>query len=401
MNRRSLFVLLCLLFIIPSSINLSQSDAQNREVWVFYLSFWAGENTWEWNETVLTDRPEIGYYNSKMPDVVDTQIQQAMDTGINAFIVNWWGIDENVTTTPALINMLDRAEYNGFQIAAAIDLYPQEFFQTRDQLERSLLWLYDEVIEHPAYLHYNDKPIIFYAFQDRFDRATWEDLRNTIDPDHNVIWMAEGLNACCLYNGVMDGMYAFNMAWANGVTDFYTAERNLIFERGGEIYIPTISPGWDEDVIADLTNRPNPTSPRQRAEGQFLTDSWNGVVPLESDVILIVSWNEFIENSHIEPSEVYGTQSLDVLRPLITDWAGAQSLELQALPEDYWVVMRDSSERGVHIYAEPNRDASIIGELEADTAYILLDEDNGLYGIDFNGVTGYVAWEQVRIIGEV
>ncbi len=398
MHRRfSLALFLLLLIITPISLQAQPSEL-TREVWVFYLSFWAGENTWQWNENVLIDRPLLGYYNSKMPDVADVQIQQAITTGIDAFIVNWWGIDESVTTTPALVNLLDRANYNRFEIGVAVDLYPQDFFQNRDQLERSLTWLYENALTHPAYLHYNGKPIVLFAFQDRFDWRTWRDLRENIDPDHNAIWIAEGLGACCLYNGVMEGMYAFNMAWANGNPDYYIAERNLIFERGGELYIPTISPGWDEDIIAQLTNRPNPTSPRDRADGQFLTSSWNGVLEVESDVILVVSWNEFIENSHIEPSERFGTQSLDVLRPLITDWRGEEPQRASPLPASYVITTRENIEDAVNVYAEPNRNSAIIGQLQVESIYPIVDEDNGLYGIAFDDATGYVAWEAISIM---
>lgn len=391
----SLILFIFMLIITPASAQPQQVDF-NREVWVFYLSFWAGENTWNWNESVLIDRPLLGAYNSKMPNVANTQIQQAMTTGIDAFIVNWWGIDESITTTPALVNLLDRAEYNDFEIAVAIDLYPQEFFQSRRELERSLMWAYENVLTHPAYLHYQGKPIVFFAFQDRFDWRTWRDLRENIDPEHITIWMAEGLSACCLYNGVMDGMYAFNMAWANGNSDFYIAERNLVFDRGGEIYIPTISPGWDEDVIAELTNRPNPTSVRDRADGQFLHDSWIGVMEAESDVVLIVSWNEFIENSHIEPSELYGTQSLDILRPLIADWRGRQPDSPSSLPARYAIRAQVNN---VDVYASPDRNSTIIGQLSIDDTYLLLDEDNGLYEIEFMGDVGYVAWEVIHIVG--
>lgn len=395
--RRYVFLILCfcLLMLTPFPAQ-SQQNTLNREVWVFYLSFWAGENTWDWNDSVLVDYPLIGRYNSKMPQVADTQIQQAIDTGISAFVVNWWGIDESVTTTPALVNLLDRADYHDFKIAVALDLYPQEFFQTRDQLERSLQWIYDNVLTHPAYLHYHGNPIIFFAFQNRFDWRTWQDLRATIDPEHQAIWMAEGLSACCLYNDMMDGMYAFNMAWANGNPDYYIAERNLIFERGGAMYIPTISPGWDEDVIAELTNRPNPTSARDRADGQFLQESWNGVLEVESDVVLIVSWNEFIENSHIEPSDLYGTQSLDILRPLIADWRGRQPDSSSPLPASYTVQAQVDN---VDVYASPDRNSTIIGQLNINNTYPLFDEDNGLYGIEFMGDVGYVPWEMIQIIG--
>jgi len=38
-------------------VMVAQADeTDDQQVWVFYLSFWAGESTWEWNETILSAR---------------------------------------------------------------------------------------------------------------------------------------------------------------------------------------------------------------------------------------------------------------------------------------------------------------------------------------------------------
>jgi uncharacterized protein YgiM (DUF1202 family) len=79
-----------------------------------------------------------------------------------------------------------------------------------------------------------------------------------------------------------------------------------------------VLPGWDEAALA--AGRSNPTSPQDRAGGRFLTNSWNGAVSSGANVILIVSWNEYFENSHIEPSQAFGSAALDILRPLIAAW---------------------------------------------------------------------------------
>ena len=91
----------------------------------------------------------------------------------------------------------------------------------------------------------------------------------------------------------MDGMYAFNLAWANGSSGRYNSERNATINAGGSIYIPSVHPGWDETKVAARDNRPNPTSTRNRANGQFLANSFNGAVVSGADVIMIGSWNEY------------------------------------------------------------------------------------------------------------
>lgn len=374
--------------------HIEETIADTRQVWAFYLSFWAGEGTWRWQESVLDDTPLIGLYNSKMPDVAAMHIEQAKSAGISAFIVSWFGIDETVTTTPALINMLNRAHEHGFKIGVAVDIYVGDFHRNYADIARSLRWLMDEGIHHPAYLYYDQKPVILFAFQHMagFGNRFWRDLRAEFDPNQQTIWLAEGLSACCLYDGAMDGMYAFNMAWANGDKNFYIAERNLITAFGGRYYLPSISPGWDEDKIARASNRPNPTSRRDRADGQFLIRAWDAAIATNSRVILVVSWNEFVENSHIEPSVLYGAQSLDILRPRIAEWRGFSPAPAMPIG-DYAIFVDDITP----ITATPSADSAVIGRLQPNTPYRIADEDSGFYGVWMDGVMGYVSYRLITI----
>lgn len=397
---RGLGVGLLLIFLFLSApthahiTHTEESIADTRQVWAFYLSFWAGEGTWAWQESVLDDTPSIGLYNSKLPQVAATHIEQAKSAGLSAFIVSWFGIDETVTTTPALINLLDRAHEHDFKIGVAVDIYVGDFHRTYAEIARSMRWLMDEAIHHPAYLYYADKPVILFAFQHLagFGNRFWRDLRAEFDPTYQTIWLAEGLSACCLYDGAMDGMYAFNMAWANGNKNFYIAERNLMTAFGGTVYLPSISPGWDENKIARATNRPNPTSPRDRADGQFLADAWDAALATDSDVVLVVSWNEFVENSHIEPSIVYGTQSLDILRPRIINWRGFYPAP--ALPIREYAIFVDEI---TPITDTPSADGDEIGALQPHTAYPIVDEDGGFYGVMVDGRIGYVSYQKITI----
>ena len=394
-------IVLCylLITIIVSGQELTSSDQQmveEKQVWAFYLSFWTGEASWVANEGIITDYPLIGRYNSKMPDVAAQHIAQAKSAGINAFIVSWFGIQELVTTTPAFISLLDRAAEMDFQVAVGVDAYNPAFNREFDGMRQSLQWLMDEAISHPGYLHYQGKPIIVFAFQDEtgWNDQTWLELRDTVDPWRETYWIAEGLSACCLYDGAMDGMYAFNMAWASGEEDYYIAERNLVNSRGG-IYIPSISPGWDEATIAVLENRPRPTSSRERDNGSFLLKAWQAAINTESRIVMIVSWNEFMENSHIEPSEQYGTQSLDTLRPLIEEWLGKTVLPVADQVYSYVAQVKPQTPA----FENPSTESALLAILEPGRNYPVIAEDYGWYQIRLDDSTlAFVHFSQIDLL---
>src|SRR5574341_1485675 len=277
-NRITLIGLIAalLLFSITFASPAGPAEARaGRQVWAFYMGFWDGPPAWDAPADVLADHPLMGHYDSRDPGVAGSHIDQARSAGIDAFVVSWFGADDGAITTPVLNNMLDRAAERGFEVGAAVDMMSPAFNQSRDAVVRSLNYLVHDRANHPAYLRYNGKPVIFFAFQGNpgFSISTWQGIRNEVDPNRTTLWIAEGLSGCCLYGGAMDGMYAFNLAWANGSLSRFQTERNAVTSQGG-MYIPTVHPGWDEDRIAAKEGRPNPTSRRDRQGGQFLATSF-------------------------------------------------------------------------------------------------------------------------------
>lgn len=395
-------VLVAAVFLQPPQPAAAQSG---KQVWAYYMGFWGGPMTWDWQNDVLTDRPAIGPYDSRDPNVAAAQIDQAKGAGIDGFIVSWFGLGDNLTTTPVLNNMLDRAAERGFGIAAAVDIFNSNFNQDREGLVNSLNWLVNDRAHHPGYLRYNGKPVIFFAFQNNsgLSAAEWQAIRNQVDPNRSTIWIAEGVSGCCTYGGAMDGMYAFNLAWANGSASRFLHEKQAAQNAGASMYIPTVHPGWDESRIAARDSRPNPTSPRGRAGGQFLTNSWNGAVAAGTDVVLVVSWNEYMENSHIEPSQNFASQSLDVLRPLIAQWkASGPAAPPPAAPEPGANPPPAGGQTleavtGLNVRTGPSTSNTRIGQIRPGTQYAIVGEQFGWYAINFNGQTGYVSGQFVRV----
>lgn len=401
MQQRIRLGVLVVVFGLVSSLSIhAQSE---RAVWSFYMGFWAGQQSWDWQADVLDDYPAIGAYDSRDPGVAGTQIDQAKSAGIDAFVVSWFGLEDGGTTTPVVNNMLDRAAERGFKVGVAVDVFSSEFNRSRDALVNSLNWLVHDRANHPAYLRYNGKPVIFFAFQDRagFSVVEWQSIREQVDPARNTIWIAEGISGCCIYGGALDGMYAFNISWAGGSSGRYRSERNATMNAGGSVYVPMVHPGWDETKIAAREGRPNPSGVRNRAGGQFLANSFNGAVASGADVIMIGTWNEYMENSHIEPSQVYGSQSLDTLRTLIADWKGnapaAEPIAEQSVPESATSGRVAVMNTNLNVRATGAIDGAKLGTAPAGRAYVILSEAEGWYQIDFGGQAGWVSGNYISI----
>jgi hypothetical protein len=313
-KRFSLMLSLALLLVLSVSAVTPVSAQDGRQVWAYYFGWYTGES---WGDGRLLDRPAAPY-DSRDGGAISRQISEAQSAGIDAFIAAWYGPAGDNLTSQTFNALLDISAGQGFRAAASVDLGDPAFNATVGDTIGTLSYLIGDRANHPAYLRYNGRPVIYFWNQSRFSVADWENIRAQVDPGRNTIWVAEGTNTG--YLRVFDGLYLFNTAWAANPASVATQWGRRAASAGATFYTPTVLPGWDESALA--AGRPNPTSPRPRNNGQFLTSSWNGAVASGASVILVVSWNEYLENSHIEPSQVYGAQSLDVLRPLVAAWKG-------------------------------------------------------------------------------
>jgi hypothetical protein len=89
----------------------------------------------------------------------------------------------------------------------------------------------------------------------------------------------------------------------------YTAKlvgmSQAVHQHGG-LWIPPAAPGFDARLVGG-------TSVVDRKNGDTFRTQINTAMASSPDALGIISWNEFSENSYIEPSKAYGAQYLDIL----------------------------------------------------------------------------------------
>ncbi|MCU0497756.1 MAG: SH3 domain-containing protein [Anaerolineae bacterium] len=356
-----------------------------RQVWAYYFGWWLNES---WDDPILTDTP-AERYDSRDSGAFGRHIDQAKGAGIDAFILAWFG--PNNLTNDSFNALLDQAAARDFKIGVSVDLFQSDYNASIEAVTQTLLYLNDRV-QHGAYLRYDGKPVVYFWNQGRFNRAQWQSIRDQVDPARSQIWVMEGTNTA--YLGVFDGLYLFNTAWAANPTATAATWATRTRNAGGTFYTPTVLPGWDETNIARRDGRRNPTATRPRNQGDYLTRSWNGAAATGTNVILIVSWNEYYENSHIEPSVTYGTQALDVLRPLIAAW---ESQTPAPIVGNNGVTSGVEAWTTVNVRQAPNTDSAILGKIAPGTIYEILGQEGGWYRIRFNGAEGFVSAGYVQI----
>jgi hypothetical protein len=81
-----------------------------------------------------------------------------------------------------------------------------------------------------------------------------------------------------------------------------------VHEHGG-LWVAPVAPGFDARLIGGHRVV-------DRRRGETLVAQFNAAMRSNPDIVGVISWNEFTENSHIEPSREHGNHYIEVLADL-------------------------------------------------------------------------------------
>ncbi len=231
----------------------ASADPVERLVLAFYYT-WFDEKTWTPDQ--VPDLP-VEPYVSRDPAVMRRHIEQAQQAGIDAFVVSWYGPQvENNQTETNFATMLNEAAAQGFRLAVDFEVR-SPFYHSQDDITRALQYLIQRHAQHPAYLRWQGKPVIFFWRNQSVFRAegqsalaAWQHIRSQVDPDHQTIWIAEGTDASFL--DVFDGLHLYTITWNPPTDPARTAAKfsrlvRQAADRLGQpkLWVATVMPGWD------------------------------------------------------------------------------------------------------------------------------------------------------------
>jgi hypothetical protein len=310
-TNRILAVLAIITILGPLLQSEPQAQAQTPPTLAFYYA-WFDDNTWASGQAADLPSPA---YRSADAATIERHVAQAQGAGINAFVQSWYGpqVDYNQTETNFRM-LLDIAARSGFQAGVDVEVMGP-FFADAGSVQSALATLLATHVNHPAYLRYNGKPVIFFWRQQRFSVETWAAIRQAVDPNHTTYWIAEGIDLS--YQAVFDGHHLYSIAWAGNPAAelnkwpprLAQVEANL---GGDRLWIATAMPGYN-----DLNLNRGDSFARSRDGGAYYRQTWQAARATNPDMIIITSFNEWLEGTQIEPSVSYGNLYLDLTRELV------------------------------------------------------------------------------------
>jgi LysM repeat protein len=281
-------------------------------------SIFNGNNTWE--------LPSAGAYNSGDYATIQRQVAEAQQACLDGFAAHWYGPADGTTT--GNFNQLLRAS-SGTNLQHALVIQTNILGDATEQsISAAIRYALDNWAYGPNYLRLGGRPVLIFTDMNRpwgsdgAAAAGWARIRAAVDPQHNSIWMAEGLST--VFNPLFDGLYVYRIdhrdypqswlkqpRWAAALR---AVESQGNLPLGGLYFADTIAAGFDDTRSVNLSGDLRSSAPhfaRDRQGGAYYADTFAVTSQTGGDFMFVKSFNEWIEGTEIEPGTSYGDAYLN------------------------------------------------------------------------------------------
>ena len=272
-----------------------------------YYYLWFTHHSWN---RAKIDYPLIGKYSSGEASVMRRQIEEAKAAGIDGFIVSWKDTARNDQRLRLLMSVAGQERFKLAMIYQGLDFYRKPLPVA--EVAAGFQTFCDRYASNPVFFRLGGRPLTIWSGTWAFPRAAVAKVTGAIRRKILVLSTEKSLAGFQRLARVTDGD-AYYWSSVNPATDpGYTAKLRAMSEaihHDRKYWIAPFAPGFDARLVGGIHVVP-------RDGGQTLRSEYSAAVRSSPDVLGLISWNEFSENSYVEPSDRYGYQALGVLRQL-------------------------------------------------------------------------------------
>lgn len=280
----------------------SPAPVTNTPVLAYYYQ-WFNASSWD---RAKVDYPLVGRYSSDDTAVMRRHVQQAQQAGINGFIVSWKDSPTNNRRLKALMGVANESHFKLAIIYQGLDFQRDPLPVSR--IITDLDYFNRHYASDPAFKIFA-KPLLIWSGTWKFSTA---DLERTTRPFRSSLFVLATEKSPAGYFRVArsfdgDAYYWSSVdPWTNGG---YKAKLNAmssaVHQMGG-LWIAPFAPGFDARMVGGRREV-------LRRSDETLRVEYNAAVSSSPDALGLISWNEFSENTQVEPSEKYGDAALTAL----------------------------------------------------------------------------------------
>jgi len=280
--------------------------AGNPQPMLAYYYAWFDTISWR---RAKTDYPLLGRYSSDNVRVLRQHVRWAKQAGIDGFIVSW---KSTKTLNRRLAKLVAIARRENFKLAI---IYQGLNFERSPQpvarVARDLRKFARQYAKDPVFDVFG-KPMVIWSGTWKFSA---ESIARVTAPLRNKLLILASEKNVRGYDRVRDSVDGDAYYWSS--VDPYTYpnyqgkldDMSLAVHNDGGLWIAPAAPGFDARILGGKREVP-------RNDGDTLRREIDAAVQSSPDAIGLISWNEFSENSQVEPSRRYGKRYLTILRDI-------------------------------------------------------------------------------------
>lgn len=306
---------------------LARSREFNRLVWAFYYPWYESSS---WYSPIISDKPLIGNYESSDLNTIRKHMRIAKSAGIDGFIVSWctdWCPSENLDT------ILEAANAENFKVSIYLESLAAEGWsgvpRTEASLESMLTYFFQRYGNDGRYYRLDDRPVLFVFAVGSQPVGTWSRIFANLNAiGYRGFYIADTSDVA--YLRLFDGIHLYgplgafaDLARGYKALSLGVRSSGLLYPQlsADKLWAPTIMPGYDETRIP---GRPGAYFPREG--GEVYQQTFGAAMESNPDWIIITSFNEWWENTHVEPSETYGWKYIDLTTVYSSEFKGVKFL---------------------------------------------------------------------------
>lgn len=276
----------------------------------------------------IVDVPSEGLYDQSQAATFDRHIAEAAAAGITGFLVSWQGVG-SANQTPASSGYDSRLEllvervdaYNAthtvpFRLGLAFAAFG-DYSRPADEIIGDLTYFSHRYGHDPAFANaFSDEPLVMWLDSRKFSLATVQAVSASLRSSLYLI----GDETYQSWSRDAPYLDASSYYWSSQNPYQNPASGQQILSLASQVragqgrwFAPFIA-GYDKILVGGgcvPRNGVQTLDEIWRINGASHPDAWFGI-----------SWNEFVENTYLEPTVRYGTTYLDELRRLIFSGTG-------------------------------------------------------------------------------
>lgn len=280
----------------------TETPAKPAPVLAYYY-IWFDNRSWN---RAKTDYPLLGRYSSDNSRVMRQHIRWAKEAGIDGFIVSWKGTYKLNRRLQQLVRIADQENFKLAIIYESLDFERNPL--PAEQVDADLNYFIDRYANKEVFRVF-EKPMIIWSGTWKFST---QEIESVVQDKKEHIFILASEKNVEEYQRLADLVDGDAYYWSSVNPDTHSGYPEKLIDMGkavhenGGIWVAPAAPGYDSRLLGG-------TTVVDRKDGETLRRQLEAAFQSEPDAVGLISWNEFSENSHIEPSQNYSHQSLRVL----------------------------------------------------------------------------------------